>query len=41
LPVTEKANRTSAEIPFHNGIAEGDVDCVAEVFEGELGDRVR
>lgn len=40
FPVTEKADRTSAEIPFHNGIAEDEGDYVAEVLEGALGERV-
>lgn len=40
FPVTEKAGRTSVEIPFHNRITEDEVDYVAEVLEGALGERV-
>lgn len=39
FPVTEAAGRTSVAIPFHNRITEEEVEYVAGVLEGALGER--
>jgi len=39
FPVTEAVGRTSVAIPFHNRITEEEVEYVAGVLEGALGER--